>query len=113
MPPVAVSRERLTSLRLRPRARADGWSYSMVSTGTLRFPVGGDEADFRSTFHDGAGAVGQLVQYGRIGTQKLRLYRIFLEHQIISFQFDVCVRIGLGEVSLDFVYMFYQGRPVR
>jgi hypothetical protein len=34
MPPVAVSRERLTSLRLRPRARADGWSYSMVSTGT-------------------------------------------------------------------------------
>ena len=73
------------------------------------FPVGGDEADFRSPFHDGAGAVGQLVQDGRIGTQKLRLYGIFLEHQIISFQFDVCVRIGLGEVSLDFVYMFYQG----
>ena len=59
--------------------------------------------------HDGTGAVGQLVQNGRVGAQELRFYGIFLEHQIVSFQFDVCVRIGLGEVSLDFIYMFYQG----
>ena len=75
----------------------------------LRFPVGGDKADFRCIFHDGTGAVCQLVQNGRVGAQELRFYGIFLEHQIVSFQFDVCVRIGLGKVSLDFIYMFYQG----
>ena len=52
----------------------------------MRFPVGGDEADFRSPFHDGAGAVGQLVQDGRIGTQKLRLYGIFLEQDVYKRQ---------------------------
>ena len=37
------------------------------------------------------------------------IYVCLLYTSIISFQFDLCVRIGLGEVSLDFVYMFYQG----
>ena len=50
-----------------------------------------------------------FFENGRVGAQELCFYGIFLEHQIVSFQFDVCVRIGLGEVSLDFIYMFYQG----
>ncbi len=68
-------------------AQAEGTGGRLVvfdgQYGYLRFPVGGDEADFRSPFHDGAGAVGQLVQDGRIGTQKLRLYGYFLNIRFI------------------------------
>ena len=70
-------------------AQAEGTGGRLVvfdgQYGYLRFPVGGDEADFRSPFHDGAGAVGQLVQDGRIGTQKLRSMGYFLNIRLYLF----------------------------
>ena len=47
--------------------------------------------------------VRQTVQDGRIGSQELGLDRIFLKHQVITFQLDVSIRILLCQIVLYLV----------
>ena len=51
----------------------------------LRFPVGGDKADFRCIFHDGTGAVCQLVQNGRVGPRNCASMGYFLNIRLYLF----------------------------
>ena len=76
--------------------------------GYLRFPVGGDEADLWRVFHNVPRTVGQAVQYGRVGTHKLRFDRVLLEHQVVAFQVDVSIRITPCQVFLYLIHILYQ-----
>ena len=76
--------------------------------GYLRFPVGGDEAYFRSILHNVPRTVGQLMQYGRIGSHKLCFDGIFLEHQVVTLQFHVGIGVTLCQVVLYFIHIVYK-----
>ena len=95
-------------MRLRSSARAARPVVLDGEYGYLRFPVGGDEADLRRVFHNVPRAVGQAVQYGRVGTHELRFDRVLLEHQVVAFQVDVSIRITPCQVFLYLIHILYQ-----
>ena len=58
-------------------------------------PVCGRQIYHVAVAHNLHRTVAQLMQHSWVGTVETSFYRIFLEHQIIAFQFDICVRITL------------------
>ena len=71
-----------------------------VVSDNLVVPIGGDEAHFRTLFHDVANLLRQIVQDCRVRSYHLHFNRIFLVHDIVLLELYISVRIMGGQVIL-------------